>query len=184
MNNGYSWSPNLESVFEYTSADLGNALRKPEMPFSTILSHPLKLEGEVKVQAFNDQTLRVKLDHIHFYSNGTEVSLTNAHQILDTDRSNGGLMSHTAQVFENSLIAPFMVLTKGGVLKKMIVSKNEPAEVTEIKKMLASDLEMKTNQAQLRLVTKKAINTPLATPRFPTNIDLGNCRKYIIYIIY
>merc|ERR1712055_836878 len=68
LNNGYSLSPNVESVFEYTSADLGNALRKPEMPFSTILSHPLKLEGEVKVQAFNDQTLRVKLDHIHFYS--------------------------------------------------------------------------------------------------------------------
>ena len=184
MNNGYSLSPNVESVFEYTSADLGNALRKPEMPFSTILSHPLKLEGEVKVQAFNDQTLRVKLDHIHFYSNGTEVSLINAHQILDTERSNGRLMGHTAQIFENSLIAPFMVLTKGGVLKKMVVSMNEPAEVTEIKKMLAFDLEMKTNQAQLRLVMKKAFNTPFATPRFPTKVDLGNCRKYMIYVIY
>jgi len=179
LNNGYSWSPNVESVFKYTSADLGNALRKTGMPYSTILSHPLKLEGEVKVQAFNDQTLRVKLDHIHFYSNGTEISLTNAHQILDTERSNGGLLGHTAQIFENSLIAPFMVLTKGGVLKKMIVSKNEPAEVTEIKKMLASDLEMKTNQAQLRLVRKKAINTPLATPRFPTNIDLGSPSDYL-----
>ena len=81
------------------------------MPYSTILGHPLTLEGEVKVQAFNDQTLRVKLDHIHFYSNSTEVSLTSAHQILDTERSNGGLMGHTSQIFENSLIAPFMVLT-------------------------------------------------------------------------
>ena len=151
------------------------------MPYSTIFGHPLKLEGEVKVQAFNDQTLRVKLDHIHFYSNGTEISLTNAHQILHTERSSGGLMGHTVQIFENSLIAPFMVLTKGGVLKKMIVSMNEPAEVTEIKKLLASDLEMKTNQVQLDLVMKKAISTPLETPRFPSKVDLGNCRKYIIY---
>ena len=170
-------------MFEHTLADLGNALKKHEMPFSTILSHPLKLEGEVKVQAFNDQTLRVKLDHIHFYSNGTEVSLTNAHQILDTERSNGGLMGPTAQIFENSLIAPFMVLTKGGVLKKMVVSMNEPAEVTEIKKMLAFDLEMKTNQAQLRLVMKKAFNTTFATPRFPTKVDLGNCILIVFLVL-
>ena len=181
MNNGYSWSPNVESVFKYTSADLGNALRKTDMPYSTIVGHPLRLKGEVKVQAFNDQTLRVKLDHIHFYSNGTELSITNAHQILDTERSKGGLLGHTARIFENSLIAPFMVLTKGGVLRKIIVSMNEPAEVTEIKKLLASDLEMKTNQVQLDLVMKKAISTPLETPRFPSKVDLGNCRKYIIY---
>ena len=184
LNNGYSWSPNVESVFRYTSADLVNGLRNSDLPYSTILNHPLKLEGEVKVQAFNDQTLRVKLDHIRFYSNGTEVSLMNAHQILDTERSNGRLMGHTEQMFEDSLIAPFMVLTKGGVLKKIIVSMNEPAEVTEIKKLLTSDLEMNTSRAQFNLVMKKAISTPLATPRFPTKIDLGNCRKYIIYFIY
>ena len=174
MGNEYLWSPNTESVLKYTLPNLAKDMRKTVQTSSSIEMQPLKLNADVRVQAFGDQTLRVKLDHIQFSSHGNQISLQKAHQILDGESSNQFGNGHTAQRFLNSLTTPFLIHTKRRFVKKVVVSKNEPSEVTEIKKILASDLEKNGRQVNLQLVIKKAIATPMETPRFPMKVDLGN----------
>ena len=173
LNNEYLWSPNVESVLKYTLPNLSKEMRKTVVSSSTIDVLPLKLDADVIVQAFGDQTLSVKLEHIHFSSNGIQISLQKAHQILDGERSNQVGNGHTAQRFLNSLTTPFLIHTKHRLVKKVVVSKNEPSEVTEIKKILASDLGKNGRQLNLKLVMKKAIDTPMETPRSPMMVDLG-----------
>ena len=87
-------------------------------------------------------------------------------------------MSHNAQTFETYLETPILVHLKRGVVRKVIVSQNEPTEVTEIKKQLVSDLTNSGSQARIQLLMKKAIIEPLETPRFPMRVDLGNYRRH------
>ena len=151
------------------------ALRKSEQPTSNFVGHPLKLVANVKVQAFNDKTLRVKLNQIRFYSNGSIISLDKAHEILGQEISNEGAIGHTVKKFKEMLTMPFLLHTKRGLVKNVIVSQNEPAEVTEIKKLVASNLEKNTSHVRLQLIMKKAIIVPLKTPRFPMRVDIGAC---------
>ena len=102
------------------------------------------------------------------------MNLKKAHQILEDGKSIRTGMYHTEQTFQQFLTAPFLIHTKRGVVKKMIVSQNEPTEVTSIKKLIASDLENADHHPQFQLVTKKAIIIPLDTPRYPMKVDLGN----------
>ena len=153
------------------------AMRKSVQQNSSLDGNPLKLVAKVKVQAFGDMTLRVKLDQIRFYSNGNVVNLDKAHQFLRDETSNQFGMVHNDKTFKKMLTAPFLLHIKRGVVKKMIVSRNEPAEVTEIKKLLASNLEKKSGQVHLQLLMKTAIIIPLETPRFPMKIDIGNYLK-------
>ena len=172
LDQGYLWSPNVEYTFEYTSPNLMNAMRKYSLHVSTFGSNPLKLVAKVKVQAFGDLTLRAKLDQILFYSNGRIVNEENAHQILRDETSNLVGINHNDHTFKKMLRTPFLLHIKRGVVKKMIVSRNEPAEVTEIKKLLASNLEKKSGHVHLQLLMKTAIIIALETPRFPMKVDI------------
>ena len=62
----------------------------------------------------------------------------------------------------------------------MNVSQNEPAEVTEIKKLLVSNLEKNSSQFHLQLLMKTAIIIPLEVPRFPMKVDIGNFRNQVL----
>ena len=177
MNSGHLWSPNVESALKYTLPDLGKELRKTVKTSSINLNHPLKMVADVRVQAFGDQTLRVKLDHILFYSNGSQISPEKAHQILEDNGQHDVVTRHTAQTFKNFLETPFLVHTKHHLVKNLMVTKNEPSEVTEIKKLLASDLEKNIHQVNFQLVMKKAIAIPMETPRFPKKVYLGNWKN-------
>ena len=168
------WTPNIESIFTYISTDVLGAIKKSNLASSSNLGHPLKMVADVKVQSFSDKTLRVKLDHVRFYSNGNQMNLTSAHQILETGIGQGGSMDHTEQTFKKFLEEPMLAYTKRGLIKKLIVSQYEPSEVTELKRLLVSKLEMSKVDASLKLIKKQAIITPLETPRNPRTIDLGN----------
>ena len=65
---------------------------------STFDGNPLKLVAKVKVQAFGDMTLRVKLDQILFYSNGRIVNNEEAHQILQDETSNLVGINHNESI--------------------------------------------------------------------------------------
>ena len=153
------------------------ALRKSVQNVSSFDGNSLKLVAKVKVQVFDDMTLRVKLDQIQFYSNGSIVSQEIANQILRDETSNTVTIDHNAQIFKPMLTTPFLLHVKRGVVKKMSVSQNEPAEVTEIKKLLVSNLEKRSSHLHLQLLNKTAIINPLETPRFPTKVDIGNYLK-------
>ena len=179
FEHGYPWSPNIETIFKYSSPNLIKGLRKTIQSPSIKVDYPLKLMADVKVQAFRDKTLRVMLAHTQFYSNGTGISLDTAHQIFQNNTPNGvgiGINPQTFFAFSAFLHTPFLVLTKRGVVQKVIVSQNEPNTVTEIKKALAFDLGTNGRKSNLQLVMKKAIIMPLKTPRFPKIVNLGNCR--------
>ena len=173
FNQGSFWSPNVESVYKFALPNIIKALKKSEQHTSDFVGYPLKLVADVKVQVFNDKTLRVKLNQILFYSNGSNISLEKAHQILKHERSYEGGIGHTVKTFKKMLTMPFLLHTKRGMVKKIIVSQNEPAEVTEMKKLIASNLEKKRNHVRLQLIMKKAIIVPLKTPRFPMIVDIG-----------
>ena len=149
-------------------------MRKPVQHVSTFDGNSLKLVAKVKVQAFSDMTLRVKLDQILFYSNGSIVSQEIAHRILRNETSNQLRLDHNAQLFKKMLTTPFLLHIKRGVIKKMNVSQNEPAEVTEMKKLLVSNLKKPNHQFHLQLLMKTAIMIPLEVPRFPMKVDIGN----------
>ena len=177
MEKGYLWSPNVEYIFEYKSSNLIKALRKSVQHVSTFDGNSLQLVASVKVQAFGDMTLRVKLDQILFYSNASIVSQAIAHQILRDETSNQVTIDNNTLLFKKMLTTPFLLHIKRGVVKKISVSQNEPAEITEIKKLIVSNLEKKSSHFHLQLLMKKAIVIPLETPRFPMKVNIGNCLK-------
>ena len=117
LSYGYLWSPNVESVFKYSSPNLIMALRKTTQTSSIIAGHPLKFAADLKLQAFSDNTLRVKLDHILFYTDDTVINLKKAHQILGDGKSIRTVMYHTEQTFQQFLTAPFLIHTRRGVVK-------------------------------------------------------------------
>ena len=128
--------------------------------------------ADVKVQASNDETLRVKLEHIKFYARNAEVSMTQAHQILDPTGAGTGHKTHGAQVFKTFLQDPMLIFVKKGRAKNLLVSKNEPEGVTKIKKVLANDL-MKNGQPEyLQVVKKNAIIRPFRISTNAKKIDI------------
>jgi len=172
LEKGYLWSPNVEYIFEYKSSNLIKALRKSVQHVSTFDGNSLQLVASVKVQAFGDMTLRVKLDQILFYSNASIVSQAIAHQILRDETSNQVTIDNNTLLFKKMLTTPFLLHIKRGVVKKISVSQNEPAEITEIKKLIVSNLEKKSSHFHLQLLMKKAIVIPLETPRFPMKVNI------------
>ena len=174
------WNPNVESLFTFTSPDVLGLMKTTYMPSSSNFDNLVKLVAEVKVQSFSDKTLRVKLDHARFYSNGNEISLIDAHRLMETVMPHGISLGHTEQEFKKFLMEPMLVYTKRGLIKKLLVSQNEPTEVTEIKKSLASQLEKKKGQTGLQLIKKQAIGTPLDTPGLLMKVDLGNDKESYI----
>merc|ERR1712002_111360 len=115
---------------------------------------PITMEADVKVQAFRDETLRVKFEHTKFYSQNEEVSVINAHRILDMISSQNGHGRHGAHIFETSLEQPMLVQVKNGQAKVILVSQNELDCVSKIKLMLVEDLLKNVENHQLKVVKK------------------------------
>ena len=155
-------------------------MRKPVQHISTYDGNSLKLVATVKVQAFGDMTLRVKLDQILFYSNDSIVSQEIAHQILRDETSSQVSIDNNTLLFKKMLTTPFLLHIKRGVVKNISVSQNEPAEITEIKKLIVSNLEKKSSHFHLQLLMKTAIIVPMETPRFPMKVDIGNYLKPVL----
>ena len=148
--------------------------------------NPLKLVANVKVQVFGSvrtqaMSLRVKLDQILFFSEDRDIppifyllNMEDAHQILRDETSNSVAINHNDQTFQKMLTTPFVLYIKRGVVKTMIVSRIEPDEVTEIKKLLAFNLVKKSGHVHLQRLAKTPINIHLETPRFPMQANIAN----------
>ena len=164
------WSPNSETVLRYKSSNLTSLLQ--ENKYGLRIPFPVHIVADVKIQAFKDKTLRVKLEHIKFYSTTDELSIRDAHQILDRMSPGKGNILHVVQDFKASIEEPMLIFIKKGRATSMLVSKNEPGCATQIKKALANGL-MQSGQAQyLQVIKKNAIMKPFKISSNPKKINL------------
>ena len=137
------------------------------------IESPVHMVADVKVQAFSDKTLRVKLDHIQFFSNNNEITMMDAHRILDMISPQNGGAVHGAQAIKASLEDPIIVLTKNGNAKKIVVPQNEPDCVSKVKMALVAHLMQTGSNANLQVVKKQAIITPMEVASQAKKIDLN-----------
>ena len=160
------WSPNTETVVRYKSNQLISSVEDNLRLDGINDPNFVQMVADVKVQASNDQTLRVKLEHIKFNARHSELSMTEAHQILCQAEAKSGHSMHGAQVFKIFLEDPLLIFVKKGRAKNLLVSKNEPQCVTQIKQELINDLMQNGHPQNLQVVKKNAIVNPL---RISTN---------------
>ena len=167
------WSQNVQTVLKYKSNDLTSMLQNNQQFDQLNIPSPITMEADVKVQAFRDETLRVKFEHTKFYSQNEEVSVSNAHRILDIISTKNGHGRHAAHIFKTSLEQPMMIQVKNGQAKDVLVSKNELDCVSKMKLMLVKDLMQNVENQQLKVVKKKSIIKPFDLSRHPKKINLN-----------
>jgi len=167
------WSPNVQTVLKYKSNDLTSMLHDNQQLDELNVPSPITIEADVKVQAFRDETLRVKFEHTKFYSQNEEVSVINAHGILDTISSQNGHGRRGAHIFKTSLEQPMMIQVKNGQTKNILVGQNELDCVSKIKLMFVNDLMKNEENQQLKVVKKESIMKPFDLAPQPKKINLS-----------
>ena len=171
-NTDVKWRPNEENIFEFTSENLAEYIESPHRLSSPNHYAGLKLKAQVKVQSFSDQTLRAKMTHIRFYRSAGPVTLETAHEILGT----GEIflfrtLNHGIKEFKNYLEEPMMISMKRGLMKNMIVSKDEPTCVTAIKESLFAELQTLNSTFGLKYLKKQPIVSVLPIPSRPKKVN-------------
>ena len=165
-------SPNTETVVRYKSNQLISSF-EDILRFDGINDpNIVQMVADVKVQAFNDETLRVKFEHIKFYARHSELSMTEAHQILCQAEAKSGHSMHGAQVFKIFLEDPLLIFVKKGRAKNLLVSKNEPECITKIKQEVANGLLQNGQPQSLHVVKKTGIIEPMRMSTNVKKIDL------------
>ena len=137
------------------------------------IESPVHMVADVKVQAFSDKTLRVKLEHIKFFSNSNEITMMDAHRILDMIRPQNGGAVHGAQAIKAFLENPIMVLVKKGQAKKIVVAQNEPDCISKVKMALVSHLMQTGPNENLQVVKKQAITNPIKISSAAKKININ-----------
>ena len=128
--------------------------------------------AEVRVQAFNDKTLRVKLERMKFFSQDEEITMDKAHGMLDLMSSPNGQMVHDTQAFKTSLEEPMLIFVKKGKAKDVVVSKNEPDCASKMKVTLVYALMEKGKNQNVEIIKKGAIKKAFQIPSRPKKINL------------
>ena len=166
------WNPNEENVFEYSSRNLAEDIESPHLLSNPNLDSGLKLKAQVKVQSFSDHTLRVQMNHIRFYTSSGSITLEAAHKILGSGEfALFGESSHGLREFKDGLEEPMMITLKRGLMKNMIVSKDEPTCVTAIKESLFAELQTLNSTFGLKYLKKQPIVSVLPIPSRPKKVN-------------
>jgi len=173
-SDGHLWSSNVETIFRYKSNDLASMIHDRRQLSSHLnIQLPVHLVADVKVQAFSDKTIRVKLEHINFLSNNNEITMIEAHRVIDMISPQNGGAVHGAQAFKTSMEEPIMILVKQGKAKKIIVAQNEPDCVSKVKMALVSHLMRTGLNPNLQVVKKQAIITPIEVASQAKTLDVN-----------
>ena len=139
----YGWTPGTESVFRFESQVLTGIPDIRNSQFSG-----LKLHAKVRVQAFPDYTLRVKLEQPRFITLNGEISLTEVGRIIGNGGSKSGAKEILPEEFRRHLEEPMLVHLKRGLVENFYVSKEEPVAVTNIKRSLLAQLQLDISASQ------------------------------------
>jgi len=135
----YGWAPGKEMVFNYQSQVLTGIPEISQSHWSGI-----KMNAKVTVQSFADYSLRLKITEPEFLTiNGQNIKLSETGRVLREQESSDSVkVESLTEEFRRFLLEPFMAHMKAGVVESLMVSKNEPASVTNIKKSILSQTQM------------------------------------------
>ena len=133
----YGWAPGTESKFRFESQVLNGI---PEIRDDQFAG--LKIMAEVRVQAFADYTLRIKMENIRYVTFNGVITMTDAQRIIDLGGQNSGAKEELLGELRTSLEEPILVHLKRGLIMDFFVSHNEPIAITNIKRSLLSQLQL------------------------------------------
>merc|ERR1712212_146131 len=103
----------------------------------------LKIMANVRVQALQDYTLRVKIDNAQLVTLNGEIEVTDANRIMENGGANSdSLRDNFPPEFKRHLETPILVNLKRGVVEEFFVAQDEPMSVTNIKRSLLSQLQL------------------------------------------
>ena len=120
----------------------------------------IKVNAKVIVQTFSDYSLRMRVAEPEFWTvNGQNVRLSETGRVMRDQESESVKVESLTEEFKRFLMEPFLVHMKAGIVESVIVGKNEPASITNIKKSILSQIQLdiagtrrshlETNQIQL-----------------------------------
>ena len=168
----------MEYIFEFNSKDLTPIPETHEVLSNPTPNFGIKLKAQVRVQSFNDHTLRAKLDQVRFYTTAGPITHKTAHEILGANELAYDSYNHEEGEFNEEgefmkyLEEPMMFSLKRGLLKNMIVSMDEPKCVTKIKKLLLGELQNVNSTFGLKFLKKQPILAVLRTTLKSKKIDV------------
>ena len=140
----YGWAPETESLFRFESQVLTGI---PDIDKSHYAG--VKLMANVRVQAANDYTLRVKLEQPRFMTLNGEISLTQAYRVIGNGGPRANAKEHLSQQFRKFLEEPMLVHLKKGLVQSFFVARDEPVAVTNIKRSLLAQLQLDISGSQV-----------------------------------
>merc|ERR1719385_326595 len=123
----------------------------------------IKMNAKVIIQSFADYSMRLRVTEPEFWTvNGQNVRLSQTGRVMREQESESIKTESIPEEFKTFLEEPFMVQMKAGVVESVIVGKNEPASVTNIKKSILS-------QIQLDIAGTRRSQLEQAPPQLPTS---------------
>ena len=140
----YGWAPGMESIFRFESQVLSGIPDIEQSQFSG-----LKIMANVRVQAQQDYTLRVKFDQARLVTLNGKVDITDANRIVENGGPRSGSFSQDLpQEFKKHLETPILVHLKRGLVEEFFVARDEPTSVTNLKRSLLSQLQLDVSGSQ------------------------------------
>jgi len=104
----------------------------------------IKMNAKVIVQSYSDYSMRLRVTEPEFWTiNGQNIRLSETGRVLrDQESPESVKVESLTEEFRRFLLEPFLVHLKSGVVESLLVSKTEPASVTNIKKSILSQIQM------------------------------------------
>ena len=142
----YGWAPGMEKVFRFESQVLTGI---PDIDNSQFAG--VKVMAKVRVQSFQDYTLRIQIEDSKLITLNGKIDLTDANRIIGNGGSRSGSQSSFPQEFKTHLESPILVHLKRGLVESFYVAQDEPVAVTNLKRSLLAQLQLDVTGDQQRV---------------------------------
>merc|ERR1712029_772001 len=146
-------------VFNYQSQVLTGIPEISESHWSGV-----KLNAKLIVQSFSDFTMRLRITEPEFWTiNGQNVRLSETGRVLREQESPESVkVESLTGEFKRFLLEPFLVQLKAGVVESVLVSKDEPASITNIKKSILSQIQLDIAATRRTMLETNSISMPIS----------------------
>merc|ERR1719365_69583 len=103
----------------------------------------IKMNAKVIAQTFSDYSMRLRVAEPEFWTvNGQNVRLSETGRVMREQETESVKVESLTEEFKRYLMEPFLIHMKAGVVESVIVGKDEPTSITNIKKSILSQIQM------------------------------------------